>query len=226
MYLFELAHTWKQAYPGASAGVLALADVNNPAHDEAFHQQKLQVEADLRARFAGQDRAAIAALPIIQAYKAYYKRFEKSYHVQLQLESVALKGKSIPSVACLVEAMFVAELKNLLLTAGHDLDTLTLPVTLGVADGSETFTQLRGDQQTLKAGDMFMADRSGVISTVIYGPDQRTQITPATRRVLYTVYAPPGIDPTLVRQHLTDIRAYVLLFAPQAKTEMLEVFPA
>ena len=61
---------------------------------------------------------------MIQAYAAYYERFNKTYHVQLQLESVALKGKSIPRVSALVEAMFMAELENLLLTAGHDLDVV------------------------------------------------------------------------------------------------------
>jgi hypothetical protein len=34
---------------------------------------------------------------------------------------VALKGKAIPRQAALVEAMFMAELENLILTAGHDL---------------------------------------------------------------------------------------------------------
>ena len=46
----------------------------------------------------------------IPAYNACYKGFKKTYHVQLQLESVALKGRSIPRVAALMEAMFMAEL--------------------------------------------------------------------------------------------------------------------
>jgi len=37
--------------------------------------------------------------PILKAYQEYYRRFKKTYHVQLQLESLLFKGKSIPSVA-------------------------------------------------------------------------------------------------------------------------------
>src|SRR5688572_25845260 len=86
------------------------------------------------------------------------KHLKKSYHVGLQLESFVFQGKSLPRVAALVEAMFMAELDDLLLAAGHDLDTLSLPLTLDVAQGTETYTLLRGDEQTLKTGDMFIRD--------------------------------------------------------------------
>jgi DNA/RNA-binding domain of Phe-tRNA-synthetase-like protein len=160
----------------------------------------------------------------LQAYAEYYRRFKKTYHIQLQLESIVLKGKSIPAVAGLVEAMFMAEMQNMLLTAGHDLDVLQLPLTLDVATGSEPYTLLRGEEQTLKAGDMMISDRGGVISSIIYGPDRRTQITPDTQNVVFTVYAPPGIEEHLVVKHLEHIRDYVFIFAPQAAVELLQVY--
>jgi DNA/RNA-binding domain of Phe-tRNA-synthetase-like protein len=198
--------------------------VVNPERHPALDKRKQELETQLRARFSGHDRAALKALPTIQAYNNYYKRFKKSYHVQLQLESVALKGKSIPRVAALVEAMFAAELKNLLLTAGHDLEAVQMPVRLDVARGTERYICLNGQEQQLKAGDMMIADAQGVISSVIYGPDRRTQITSETRQVLFTVYAPPGIGEQAVYDHLQDIQANVLLFAPEAHVELLEVY--
>lgn len=63
-----------------------------------------------------------------QAYAAYYKKFKKSYHVLAQLESVIFNGRWLPNTAALVAAMCMAELKNMLLIAGHDLDKITLPV--------------------------------------------------------------------------------------------------
>jgi DNA/RNA-binding domain of Phe-tRNA-synthetase-like protein len=172
----------------------------------------------------GQDRAAISSHPVLQVYGEYYKRFKKTYHVQLQLESIVLKGKSIPTVASLVECMFMAEVKNMLLTVGHDLDKLQLPLTLDVSKGTENYTLLRGDEQTLKAGDMFISDRSGVVSSIIYGPDQRTQITESTRNVVFTVYAPAGIRAELIVQHLQDMRDFVHVIAPQAEVGTLEIF--
>jgi DNA/RNA-binding domain of Phe-tRNA-synthetase-like protein len=212
------------AYPGACAGFLAMRGVVNPEHHDALGRRKEALEADLRARFAGQTRANLAALAAIQAYTAYYKRFSKTYHVLLQLESIAFKGRSIPRVAALVEAMFMAELNNQLLTAGHDLDVLQLPVTVGVAAGSEQYTTLNGKEQTLTAGDMFMADGQGVISAVLHGPDQRTAIQPTTTSVLFAVYAPAGIGEAAVQRHLEDIRDNVLVVAPDAAVEMLRVF--
>ena len=182
--------------------------------------------AYLRSRFSDHDRAALKALPTIQAYDAYYKRFKKTYHVLLQLESVALKGKPIPSVAALVEAMFMAELKNLLLTAGHDLEAIQTPVRLDVSDGSERYVRINGQEQVLKPGDMMIADAKGVISSVLYGPDQRTQITSDTQQVFFTVYAPAGIGEQTVRQHLHDIEANIMLVAPEAEVMSLEVYVA
>jgi DNA/RNA-binding domain of Phe-tRNA-synthetase-like protein len=159
----------------------------------------------------------------LQAYATYYRRFKKTYHVQLQLESIVFKGKSIPSVAALVEAMFMAEIKNLLLTAGHDLDALHLPLTVDVARGDERYTVLRGQDQELKADDMFIRGGAGVISSIIYGPDQRTAISAQTRNVAFTVYAPAGIAEETVLNHLRDLQQNVQLIAANARTELLQV---
>lgn len=222
--MFEVTPAWKSTYPQAQAGVLVMRAVSNPAHDPALEAQKVALEEQLRKQFSGQDRGRIASHPILRAYAEYYRPFKKTYHIQLQLESIVLKGKSIPSVAALVEAMFMAEMKDLLLTAGHDLDTLRLPLTLDVATGNETYTLLRGEEQTLKPGDMMISDQIGVISSILYGPDQRTQITPETSNVIFTVYAPPGIEENMVVGHLQHIQEYVMIFAAQAQVEPLKIY--
>jgi len=222
--MFEVTSTWRSTYPEAHAGVLVMRAVSNPAHEPGLDGRKVALEEQLRSQFSGQDRAAIASHRILQAYAEYYRQFKKTYHIQLQLESIVLKGKSIPSVAALVEAMFMAEMKDMLLTAGHDLDVLQLPLSLDVAAGTEQYTLLRGDQQTLKAGDMMISDQVGVISSIVHGPDQRTQITPETRNVIFTVYAPTGISEQNVAQHLQGIRENVLLFAPQAQVELFQIY--
>ena len=222
--MFNVTSAWKSVYRDAHVGVLVMRDVTNPAQHSELEKRKAELEKQLRAQFAGQDRATLSSHPILQAYSAYYKRFKKSYHVQLQLESIAWKGKSIPSVSALVESMFMAEIKNMMLTAGHDLDVLELPLALDVSRGAETYTLMRGDEQILKPDDMFISDQKGVISSIIYGPDQRTQITPSTQNVVFTVYAPVGIDQSAVEKHLEELRDYVLIIAPQAHVEMLKVF--
>ena len=140
------------------------------------------------------ERQELRALPPLPSYAAYYKRWGQRYHVGMQFESVAQKGKPLPRVAALVEAMFIAELRNRLLTAGHDLDRLALPCTSAPARASRSPPQRRGD--SVKDGDMFIADADGhVLSAVITGPSDFARIGPETTSALFYLYAPPGVAP-------------------------------
>lgn len=223
MFEFVVTDRWKGTYPYAAAGVLVMRGVANPASPPALQARVQTIEEGVKTRYSDWGRSVLAELPQIRAYNAYYRRFKKTYHVLLQLESVANKGRSIPLGPALLAAMFSAELKNLLLTAGHDLDALQGPVRLDAAGGSEHYRTLLGEEKTLKPGDMFMADDQGVISSVLYGPDGRTRLSPETKNALFTVYAPAGIDTQAVIRHLEDIRDGVLLAAPAGRVERLEV---
>ncbi|MBI4788113.1 MAG: hypothetical protein HY782_13855 [Chloroflexi bacterium] len=220
--MLTVSGAFKTTYPGAAMGILAMRQVANPAEQAALNREKQMLETEIRARFA--DRDAIKTHPTILVYNDYLKPFKKTYHVQLQLESIALKGKSIPRVSALVEAMFMAELKNMLLTAGHDLDALRPPITLNVATGAERYVLLNGQEQTCKPNDMLVADSLGVVSSIVYGPDFRTRITAESRDVLFCVYAPPGTEQVRLEQHLRAIQANVMLIAPGALTELLQIF--
>jgi DNA/RNA-binding domain of Phe-tRNA-synthetase-like protein len=219
----DVSEEWRSAFPHAHVGLLVMRGVENPPVHAGLESRKRELEEQLRAQFAGGDRKTVAALASIHAYDSYYRPFKKTYHVQHQLESVVFKGKPIPSAAALVEAMFMAELKSQLLTAGHDLDALRPPVILGVSSGNERYVVLRGEEQLLKPGDMFISDQAGVISSILYGPDQRTRITAATRNALFAVYAPAGIGPQAVHEHLQGLRDHILVISPRAQVETLQV---
>jgi DNA/RNA-binding domain of Phe-tRNA-synthetase-like protein len=70
---------------------------------------------------------------------------------------------------------------------------------------------------------MMIGDQEAILSSIIYGPDRRTQITAGTRNVLFTVYAPRGIEEQAVEKHLQDIRDFILIFAPLARVQWLKV---
>ena len=221
--MLVISEEWRAAYPGASAGILVMQGLRNPTGHPALGARSRQIEEILRRRFGSMDRVQLLATSPLDAYSAYFKRFRKTYPVQLQLESIVFRDQHIPNVSGLVTAMFTAELQNQVLTAGHDLDTLRPPVTVRVADGTESFALITGAEQGLKAGDMYMSDTTGIISVVIYGPDLRTRITPETRNAVFAAYAPPGVDPAAVRAHLEDVRDNVLIVAPDAAVDLLEV---
>ena len=214
----------KRIYPEALLGILAIKNVCNPNQHEELDRCKLELENNLREKYSGLDKAYLKNMEPINTYSDYYKRFKKTYHVLLQLESIVFKNKSIPKVASLVEAMFMAEMKNLLLTAGHDLDAIDLPIKLDVSSGEEKYIQLNGQEKDLIHNDMMVSDLQGITSSIIYGPDKRTQIKSDTRNVLFVIYAPPGIEKSKVFQHLQDIQKYVHIITPKSEVELQKVY--
>ena len=217
---------WRRAHPGASVGLIAMRGVANPASNDSLNDLATELETDLRSRLESADRETIRAIPPLPAYATYYKRWGQRYHVALQLESVAQKGKALPRVAALVEAMFIAELRNLLLTAGHDLDAVALPVRLTTGSG-DSFTAPNGQEATVKAGDMVIADARGrVLSAIITGPSAVARIRPETTAALFYAYAPPGVDSALVDAHLDEIERNVRLIVPEAESVAREIVTA
>jgi DNA/RNA-binding domain of Phe-tRNA-synthetase-like protein len=213
---------WKAAYPGACAGLLIMRQVANPPSHPALEERKTELEAELRARFGQLSKAEIRASGNFPANDAYYRRFGETYHVLMQVESIALKGKSIPRRAALVEAAFMAELRNGILTAAHDLDALDLPATIDITVLDETFDLYNGKTQICRADDMTIRDRRGVLSTIVNGPAAYARVLPETSAALFYCYAPAGIGESAVRDHLAEIEANVRLISPEAVTEALE----
>ena len=69
--MLTITDAWKAAYPGAYVGVLAMRNVVNPAEHAALDERRLELEDELRARWAGGDRAAIRSLPVVDASTQY-----------------------------------------------------------------------------------------------------------------------------------------------------------
>src|SRR5687768_16356370 len=120
MFQIDVSDRWHTTFPGGHDGILMVGNVDTSARATPLDQRKRAIESNLRHTFAGFSRTALLELAVLQAYRTYYKKFGKTYHVQLQLESVVHNGKSLPNVSPLVDANFAAELETLILTAGHD----------------------------------------------------------------------------------------------------------
>jgi DNA/RNA-binding domain of Phe-tRNA-synthetase-like protein len=218
---------WRSTFPGACVGCLALDGVRNAERSPALDARLVDLQIDLRTRYAAADRASLSNLPVVRAYQAHYKPFGQTYHVLRQLESVALKGRDVKSPGgTLVSAMFAAELSSLLLTAGHDVDALVAPLVVDCSRADDRFVGINGQERELKPGDMLMRDGRGIISAVLNGPDQRTRLSAATTRALFVAYGPPGISPADVAAHLDQIVDYVRLSDPHAETALRLVLTA
>jgi len=222
--MLMISETLKNVYSGGLIGAILFKNASNSELCKNLGTKKEELESTLRNKYGNFNRSDLGSTEPIKTYVDYYKRFKKTYHVLLQLESIVFKNKSIPNVSPLVETMFMAELKNQLLTAGHDMDTIKLPIRVDLSQGSERYILLNGQEKELVPGDMMMVDGNGTISSIIYGPDNLTQITKNTKNVLYVVYVPPGIKEELLEHHLQDINQYVKIVSTDAVLETRQIY--
>jgi DNA/RNA-binding domain of Phe-tRNA-synthetase-like protein len=206
-----------------SVGILVMKNVQNLSSEDRLRAVRQELEDTIRTKYAGVTRNELKSIHPMDTYASYYKKFGYTYHVLLQLESV-LNGKPIPSGLPLVEAMFMAELKNMVLTAAHDLEKIDLPMSLRISTGEERFTTLSGRSVITIPDDMMIVDRKSVLSSILRGPDSRTAITAQTTSVVYTAYAPFGIEEPLVYEHMRDIESYVRMASDNAVISWNQVF--
>ncbi len=179
---------------------------------------------EIQSRYGHLDRTEIKELYPVQAYAAYYKKFGYSYHVLAQLESILKGKKTLRAESGLLQAMFLSELESMLLTAGHDMSKLHLPLHLKMASGNEIYQSISGKDVTTVENDLMVCDGNGVISSITRGPDFNSRITVSTTDVLFTIYAPPGIEADYIETDLRKLKGRIKTFSPASKAEVLQVF--
>jgi DNA/RNA-binding domain of Phe-tRNA-synthetase-like protein len=227
MLLISTTDEWRAAHPSAAIGLLELSGVEN-THPSvvSLDDRKRETEARLRERYKSLTRQDFSSLPVMSAYVRYYKRFNKTYHVQLQVESLVLKGKSLPSVSPLVDSNFVAEVETWVLTAGHDVAKLRGALSIDVSRDGDQIVQMNGALKPMPAGDMIMRDANGVCCSIIYGQDYRSPISSETSHVLYVAYAPAGVPAVAVDAQLRKIEENVRLFSQRVVVEQRRALSA
>jgi DNA/RNA-binding domain of Phe-tRNA-synthetase-like protein len=219
MLQISATEDWRVHHPGAKIGLLEISGTENPSDCQMLEDRKRETQEKLRTDYKGFTRPDFLSLPVIAAYDKYYGHFDKTYHVQLQIESIVLKGKDLPRVLPLVDANFMAEVETMVLTAGHDVDKLFEPILIDVSRDGDQLVQMNGTAKEIRPGDMIMRDGQGISCSVLYGQDNRSPISTSTTHVLYVAYAPVGVPCEALEQLLNTIEEIVLKFTPQAVTE-------
>jgi len=226
MLSISATHEWRNTHPGGIIGLLELSGIENTHLSSSLDEQKRATEANLRERYQGFTRQDFLALPVMTAYELYYKRFDKTYHVLLQVESIVLKGKKLPNVLPLVDANFIAEVETLVLTAGHDVVKLHEPISIDVSREGDQMTQMNGASKVIRASDMVMRDADGISCSIIYGQDNRSPISANTSHALYVAYAPAGVSAEIVDAQLQKIEENIRIFSPNVTVEQHRLLKA
>ena len=189
----------KMVYPKAVFGSLVAREVPNRKRHEALEDLKCDLERKIREVYVDVDEDGT-----IQGYDIYFKRWGKTYPVEFQIKTIKGGGR-FPQISVLVDGMFLAELKNRILTSGHDLDAVQGDLVFDVSEGSERYLTLDGREQKLNKNDVILKDEEGILASVLYGPARRTSITSETRNALYFAWCPYGMGEKIINAHLNDI---------------------
>ncbi len=217
---------WRSAHPGALFGLMELSRVENGQPSIQLDERKRETEERLRKRYHGFARQDFLSLPVLGAYERYYRRFRKTYHVLLQVESIVQKGKTLPNISPLVDSNFMAEVETFVLTAGHDAAKLHGAIVIDVSGEGDPITQMNGVSKGIPMGDMIMKDAQGISCSIIYGQDNRSPISSETSHVLYVAYAPRGVTGEAVNAQLKSIEENIRLFSPEAMVEQKRLISA
>ncbi len=226
MLSISASDEWRSAHPGAVIGLLELSRVENGQPSVQLDDRKRETEGRLREQYQGFARQNFLSLPVLGAYERYYRRFRKTYHVLLQVESIVLRGKKLPNISPLVDSNFMAEVETFVLTAGHDAAKLQGAIVIEVSREGDPITQMNGVSRGIPAGDMIMKDAHGISCSIIYGQDNRSPISSETSRVLYVAYAPNGVPAEAVNAQLKNIEENIRLFSPEAMVEQKRLLSA
>lgn len=216
--MLNLHRKVKEKYPTIKFGIMIMKNIplQDPPATE-FNQAKKQVELEIRKSFAALDKKQMRELPPFSYYHKYYKNFKKTYHVLHQCESIATGSRTLPKGPPLVQAMFMAEIKNQLLTAGYDYSALQAPFHVTLSDGKNSFEGMGRQNRVPPKSDILFSTDKTTLGSIICGPDHENRIQHTTTNTLFAIYGVPGIAADQMDNHFKDIAEFVRLLAPGAE---------
>lgn len=90
---------------------------------------------------------------------------------------------------------------------------------IDVANEPFTYQGISKKEQSLMLEDMHLSDQTGVVSSIIKGPDFRTRITKNTQNGLYFIYGVPGVMEEQIGEELQTIAAYLSQVIPKVTVQ-------
>jgi DNA/RNA-binding domain of Phe-tRNA-synthetase-like protein len=195
----ELRPELKLLYPRAIFGGLMAENLSNTKKHPSLEQEKRDLEEEIREDYPEVDQDEV-----IRSYDTYYKKWGKTYPIEFQVKTIK-GGRNFPQVSTLVDSMFLAELRNRVLTSGHDQDKIKSTLWFDLSDESEIYLKLNGKEQELPKSDIVLRDNEDILASILYGPARKTSISTETTNPLYFAWCPYKLGESTVEEHLMEI---------------------
>jgi hypothetical protein len=125
----------------------------------------------------------------VAGFAEYFSAHGHAFPLRQQIARAAKRG--FPKAPAPVLALLAAEAGTGVLMGVQDADAVDGWPCLDVARGGEQFTGMRDAVLTCADLEVVVRDGSGIIASLLQGPDQRTALTPQTRSLEFYVFDTP-----------------------------------
>lgn len=188
---------------GLRAGAILFRDVHIGPRSAELQEEIAREVAAVRGRFP--DAGAVANAPEVVAFLDILRqvgvRPGQVQHSVEKLLAFARKRGALPAINNFVDAYNLLSLKSLCSLGAHDVDRLTLPVTLRLLDGTESFTPLgRTQPEPVRAGEFGYVDGGNcLLCRLDVMQADMSKVTGTTRNALLIIEATAAHAPAAVR---------------------------
>lgn len=193
-------------YPSMTVGVAIIKNVNIAKSNPDLEAQK----AALLAKLKGLTTEQLGQYPEITSYRQLYRQMGIDWHSRRPSPEALLRrvaqGKNLYTVNTCVDAYNLVVMEHRVSVGAFDLDQISFPTRLRVADGGEQILLL-GDTEptTLKTGEISYFDQNGPYNLDFnYRDAQRTMVTDQTTNLLINVDGVHDISRAQVEKSLQE----------------------
>ncbi len=198
---------------GLRAGAVLFRDVHIEPSCPALRVEIAREVETIRSRYS--DAQQVRSLPEVMAYQEILRKVgvnpRREQPSVERLLTFALKRGGLPAINSLVDAYNLVSVRSLLSLGAHDIDRITLPVTLRMFTGRETFTPLGSDSEmSVSPSEFGYVDAAGqVLCRLDILQADFSKVTTATRNALLIIEGTAVHSPDTIRKAFDDAVALI-----------------
>jgi DNA/RNA-binding domain of Phe-tRNA-synthetase-like protein len=193
---------------GLRAGGIVFRGVHVGPTGKALRIEVARGVAAVRSRFA--DMEAVRSDALVVSFQDLLRKVGVNPRREPpsveRLLGAALKRGDLPVINSLVDAYNLVSVRSLCSLGAHDMDRITLPVTLRLLTGRESFTPLGRDEAVaVRAGEYGYVDaQDRVLCRLDLLQADFSKVTAATTNALLIIEGTTAHPPELLRQTFAD----------------------
>lgn len=183
-------------YPGLSAQLITLENLNIKRRSKELEEFKKKVYSRIRERWSLDD---LSELPVFRAYRDFFWEINidptKTRPAAEALIRRVLHGNRIPQINTLVDTYNLASMETAIPLAAFDDDKINGDLYMRRAKQGETFLGIGMDEpKSLDGGEIVVQDDENLVAIYPYRDADKSKIETTTKKIILMVCGIPRIN--------------------------------